>query len=90
MNAQNNAGRQAAAALTNYVNGYCGPTDTESFVDTILREHRTLQQSTMRLIMATIKEWAKCKHYDLRNEATIELARHIVANLPKHDALPLI
>jgi len=41
--------------------------------------HRTLQQSIMRLFVRCIEEWASTSHFDVRNEATVALARKIVA-----------
>lgn len=42
------------------------------------REHRTLQQGFTRLAVAWILDLAKREHYDLRNEASVTLAKKIV------------
>lgn len=62
--------------------------DAETFAKTICAGHKTLQQSTMRLFIATIKEMATVRP-DLRNEATVELAKKITEIAEDH-SLPLI
>jgi len=79
-------GRQLAKDILNYVNafGY----DSEAFADTIVRDHKTLQQSTMRLFIATIRKMAQVIP-DERNAQTVELAKKI-AELADDYPLPLI
>lgn len=62
--------------------------DGEAFADTICRGHKTLQQSTMRLFMTTIRKMATVTP-DGRNENAVKLAKEIVAVADKY-ALPLI
>lgn len=45
-------------------------------------EHRTLQQSFMRLCVAYIQEMATHESYDARNERSVLLAKEIVKNIP--------
>jgi hypothetical protein len=68
--------------------------DVAEFVEQITcRTHRTLQQKIMGLFMRTIEAWAGDKGgHDARNEATVALAKKIVAATgDKYDRfLPLI
>lgn len=75
-----------AQDVLNFVNafGY----DEETFADTICCGHKTLQQSTMRLFMATIRKMATVTP-DGRNENAVKLAKEIVAVADKY-SLPLI
>ncbi len=81
--------KNAVINLTEFVNSF--GTDNKLFAQYLMNEHRTLQQSTMRLFVACIEEWSKQKHWDLRNETTIELAKKIMAALENENTyLPLI
>lgn len=46
------------------------------------RQHRTLQQSAMRLFVAWVESLAETKggRFDARNEGTVELAKELVAS----------
>jgi len=79
-------GRQLAKDILSYVNafGY----DSEAFADTIVRDHKTLQQSTMRLFIATIRKMAQVIP-DERNAQTVELAKKI-SEIAEDYPLPLI
>jgi hypothetical protein len=57
----------------------------EAFADEILRQHRTLQQSTFGVFLVVIAKWAEVEHFDLRNEFTIEKSREIVKALGKYN-----
>ncbi len=78
--------RRMANDLLIFVNsfGY----DTETFAKTIAAGHKTLQQSVMRLFIATIHKMAEV-HPDARNEATVELAKRIL-EIADDYPLPLI
>lgn len=78
--------RKMANDLLIFVNafGY----DAETFARTIAASHRTLQQSVMRLFIATIRKMAEV-HPDDRNEATVELAKKM-AEIADDYPLPLI
>ena len=72
--------------ILDFVNVYrC---DEKTFAQTICRGHKTLQQSTMRLFVATIREMAKVAPDD-RNAATVELAQ-IISGIADEYPLPLI
>ena len=75
--------------LTSFVNSMS--TDKERlFAKAMMNEHRTLQQSTMRLFMTCIEEWSKQKFSDLRNEQTIKLCKKIIEAVGDTNHLPLI
>lgn len=72
--------------VLNFVNSFgC---DEKTFASTICRGHKTLQQSTMRLFIATIREMAKVCPDD-RNAATVELAQ-IISGIADEYPLPFI
>lgn len=79
-------GKQLANDILDYVNSLTF--DEESFASTICGAHRTLQQSTMRLFIATICKMAE-NDTDARNEASVELAKKI-AEMVKDHPLPLV
>ena len=59
----------------------------ESVASTI---HRTVQQKMMNLVIQLLIRWAKCKtenQYDLRNEATVNMAAEIVAFMESKNML---
>ena len=62
--------------------------DSDTFAKTIARGHKTLQQSTMRLFIRTIKEMANV-YPDDRNKQTVELAKKITA-LAEGYSLPFV
>jgi len=70
------SGMMTEKVISNMLNSYGGERITE-FVDTLMHDHRTLQQSFMRLIIIIIGTWSETKHYDDRNKATIRLARKL-------------
>ena len=75
-----------ADIVIDFVNSYGH--DAESFAKRIAKAHRTLQQSVMRLIVATIQELANSQ-YDERNAATVRLAMEIM-KIAEGISLPLI
>ena len=62
--------------------------DSETFAETICRDHKTLQRSVMRLFIATIRKMAEVVP-DERNKATVELAKTISV-ITEEYPLPLI
>ncbi|MCM1237573.1 MAG: hypothetical protein NC489_46510 [Ruminococcus flavefaciens] len=62
--------------------------DEERFANTICQAHRTLQQSVMRLFIATIRKMAEVEP-DMRNHDTVKLAKRISMIADEH-SLPLI
>ncbi len=82
--------RDTVRAVSHLVNAY-GAEVAEFFVKEMGREHRTLQQGFTRLCRAWLLHLARLEecHYDLRNEASVELARKIKTIL-EDNPLPLI
>lgn len=84
----NNAKQAEALAndILDFVNVFgC---DEERFADTICRAHKTLQQSTMRLFVTTIRKMAEVQP-DERNHNTVRLAKRI-SEIADEYSLPLI
>jgi len=86
--AKENTARTAVEAITKMVNSMSW--EPEEFIAYMSREHRTLQASFMRLIVAWIEAQAKQKHYDLRNEAAINLSKKIVERCKDDLYIPFI
>lgn len=86
MNNKKLEAEKLAQDVLNFVNAY--GYDMETFAETICLGHKTLQQSTMRLFMATIRKMATVIP-DGRNEDAVKLAKKIVAIADKHP-LPLV
>ncbi len=80
--------RVAVQALSDWVNGMGH--NNQAFVEGVMQEHRTLQQSMFEVMLACIAEWAKTEHYDLRNEFTVLKCREIMALLPGGPRAPFI
>lgn len=72
--------------ILQFVNSY--GVDEKTFAETICRGHRTLQQSTMRLFIATIRRMAE-NGTDDRNQRAVELAKKI-SEIADDYPLPLI
>lgn len=68
--------KEFAEKLSKFVNNYGCP--MKELAQEVLNDHRTLQQTTMRLFMTVIEEWSKQEQYDLRNEQTIKLSKKIM------------
>lgn len=82
----NLSGKDLGNEITTFVNGFgC---DSEGVAETVARSHKTLQQSTMRLMMTIIRRLAQ-NSTDDRNEATVQLAKKIT-EIAKDYPLPLI
>ena len=80
--------KEAERAFSDFVNNMCS--DDQGFAEALMNDHRTLQQSAMRVFMLCIREWAKCNEsgrYDGRNEYTCKLAAAIM-KLPEAEFLP--
>jgi hypothetical protein len=79
---------ELAQAISRYLNVY-GESRLPMLVEELGRDHRTLQQKFTRVCMMWMEHLAK-SDYDMRNEASVMLARKIMA-LPARDrALPFI
>ena len=82
--------REVVSSVSHLVNAY-GHEETDFFIREMGREHRTLQQGFTRLCRAWFLHLASLKEfqYDLRNEASVELAKKIRGVL-EDNPLPLI
>ncbi len=81
-------GELTEIVISDMLNGY-GNEKNDAFIQALMSDHRTLQQSFMRLITNVIKAWAKTEYFDDRNKATIELAEKLNVII-KDSYLPLI
>jgi dGTP triphosphohydrolase len=62
----------------------------DAAIGKMLRDHRTLQQGMMRFVMDYIEGMAEKQHFDLRNEASVKLAKAIMELPSDIRSLPLI
>lgn len=69
-------GQELSKIVTDFVNNYNSP--DEDFVKALKREHRTLQQSAIRLFLKAIEGMAETEHTDARNEAAVKTCRELV------------
>ena len=83
---EKNRAERAASDLAAFVNQFGH--DDQAFAEAIAREHKTLQQSLMRLMMRTIEAMSEVVPDD-RNAATVELAKDIT-KIAKGRYLPFI
>ena len=80
--------RAVVQSFSDWVNGMGH--NNQAFVQAVMQEHRTLQQSMFEVMLACIDAWAKTEHYDARNEYTILKCREIIALFPGGPKVPLI
>lgn len=72
-------GEEMAQMLEEFSNGL-PKRIVEAFVQQVTqRTHPTLQQKMMGLFVAVIEKWSEETDFDQRNEATIKLAKKMVA-----------
>lgn len=76
------AGQDAAKALTDFLNG-AGLADRKAFVETIMREHRTLQQESFNIFIDIMKEWSKLDEvqFDARNDFAVRKSKQIIKEI---------
>jgi hypothetical protein len=85
------SGKDVAQELSDFVNSSYSITEQE-FVDTLLSEHKTLQQSVFRLFIQCVEGWAEMYDkgcFDVRNEETCKLSKQIMG-VVKDKTIPLI
>jgi hypothetical protein len=71
-------GTQLAIEMSNFVNVY--GFDKEEFIKSFCRQHRTLQQSMIGLMLATIEHVASDDYRtDARNEQSQKVAKQLLA-----------
>lgn len=75
-----NRARQAARDLSAALNCFGNEDVIAAFVDEVLRDHRTLQQSTFKTVLALISAWGNLPEtaYDGRNEFTVMTCKKIL------------
>ncbi|MDD3946251.1 MAG: hypothetical protein PHI19_00230 [Clostridia bacterium] len=92
MEAKKLNGNELAKAVALSVNSY--NFDTNGFVETMSREHRTLQQSLTRLCMAWLYNCSRDDYeVDGRNQASHDIAKFIYDKAAEEDKslwLPLV
>lgn len=78
-------GAKAAEAIANALNYMGNGNFKKGFVEGMDRQHRTLQQDFMKLVVMHIQHNSKKaeNYFDLRNQAAVELCKAIVNNVPK-------
>ena len=74
--------RTMALMMADYVNGNY---DKEAFCTAMLDEHRTLQQNFTGLCVKWLETLAKYDRCDLRNEASVELAKLFVERINEYE-----
>lgn len=78
-----------AQAISRFLN-VMGEDRLKLLVEEVGRDHRTLQQKFTRVCMLWMEHLAGQEHFDLRNEASVMLARKIMQIPARDRALPLI
>jgi len=76
---------EVAKTISEFVNVMGNRKEIEEAIEMLLRDHRTLQQNTMRFMLSYISEQARrynCgerdRYFDMRNEGSGKLAAEIV------------
>ena len=81
-------GEEFAQQISSFVNG-SSRSAYEYAAKKMVRDHRTLQQNMMGLFMQFVEQMAQ-NGTDMRNEASVELAKAIMALPEKVRILPYI
>ena len=97
MNAPNSGTDERAEefvkAFSSFVNSRSTP-EFEYAVELMSREHRTLQQQMTQVCLLWLEHLTSLEEhngYDLRNEASVKLAKRLLSEVEKYDLrLPLI
>jgi hypothetical protein len=76
--------------MSDFVNSFGSSSNNEGFARLMGCEHRTLQQNFTRLCTVWFEHLSKVKNrrYDLRNEASVKLAKKFVEKLKDDIYLP--
>jgi hypothetical protein len=78
--------KQLAEDFSDFVNSYGHNTD--AFIEAFSRQHRTLQQSMMRVMLATIEHVSSDNyHTDGRNEQSKDVAKKLISGFKKELAI---
>lgn len=82
--------KEAAKTVSRFVNSAYSD-DIKTFIDTMGRDHRTLQQNFTRLCAAWLEHQATVERFDMRNEASVALGKEFVTNVSENiRVLPFI
>ena len=89
------AGRDMFKALSRACNGYFTAEISEGFAEELSREHRTLQQNIMRVVIdgfiRPMAEKLEAKDFDMRNETAVRLAAAMIKTIDEtNHALPYV
>lgn len=71
--------QELAKEVANGINNMCF--SDEEFCKEMHKQHRTLQQNFMRLIVEYIRTTAEQEFYDDRNEASVEAAKKLLKTI---------
>lgn len=86
-------GKQIAEEMCNTLNSFNNAEDRQQFVEAISRQHRSLQQQTIGLLMEVVAKFAKMRKdndYDLRNDAATKLCNEIYEEFGDKFRMPFI
>ena len=81
-------GQELAKTMSGFVNSFSP--DSKGFIETVMREHKTLQQSVIRLCFDLIRAMAKQDYVDGRNAASVAACQDIVNTCGDRMNLPFI
>ena len=79
---------EAVSAFSRWVNNMAH--ENSDFVQSVMSEHRTLQQQMFETMLSCMDAWAKQEHYDLRNEFCVLKCREIMEHFPGGARVPFI
>jgi len=86
-----NKAQELAGKITDYVNSFSREGNqkfAEAFTQSLSREHRTLQQSTLRMFLETFEMMASDDYQtDGRNENSKQVAQRLMTGFAKEVAL---
>ena len=81
-------GKEVATEVSLFVNNFSP--DTKGFIDAIMQDHKTIQQSVIRLCRELIFAMAQNKNVDARNVMCVNWCQEIVEKCSDFSHLPLI
>jgi len=81
-------GEELAKTVSIFVNDFSY--DYKGFTSTIMGEHKTIQQSVIRLVMELIRGMSQQEYVDGRNELAVNLCKKITEQFGNEMRLPLI
>lgn len=75
--------KQAVDTMTQFVNPMSNSEAINKFIELMSRDHRTLQQSFTKLCVHWLHHLSKLEEgdYDLRNEASVKLAKKLMSSV---------